>query len=214
MTQQGSSGKKIIGNADILQKYYAYGIRNGYGLDFDPISGKLWDTENGPAFGDEINLVEPGFNSGWSRVQGKWNIVINSSGEPTKGEKATKETLNLVDFGGKGRYSAPEFIWNNTVGPTSLIFLKTDKLGKEYKNNMLVSDIKNGRIYHFKLNEKRDSLDLAGTLADKVADSDEEASQLIFGSGFGGITDMEVGPDGYLYVLSFGKGSIYRISPK
>ena len=62
----------IIGDEDPLNKYYAYGIRNSYGIDFDPVTGKLWDTENGPGFGDEINLVEPGFNSGWSRVQGIW----------------------------------------------------------------------------------------------------------------------------------------------
>jgi glucose/arabinose dehydrogenase len=41
--------------------------RNSFGIDFDPISGKLWDTENGFLFGDEINLVEPGFNSGWAK---------------------------------------------------------------------------------------------------------------------------------------------------
>ena len=45
-----------------------------YGIDFDPVTGKLWDTENGPAFGDEINLVRPGFNSGWRKVQGIWNV--------------------------------------------------------------------------------------------------------------------------------------------
>ena len=40
-----------------LNLYYAYGIRNSFGIDFDPVSKKLWDTENGPTFGDEINLV-------------------------------------------------------------------------------------------------------------------------------------------------------------
>ena len=50
--------------------YYSYGLRNSFGIDFDPLTGKLWDTENGDDFGDEINLVEPGFNSGWSKVQG------------------------------------------------------------------------------------------------------------------------------------------------
>ena len=60
----------IIGDEDPLNKYYAYGIRNSFGIDFDPVTGKLWDTENGPGYGDEINLVEPGFNSGWSKVQG------------------------------------------------------------------------------------------------------------------------------------------------
>ena len=46
-------------------------------MDFDPVTGKLWDTENGPSFGDEINLVEPGFNSGWLRIQGMWPIYNN-----------------------------------------------------------------------------------------------------------------------------------------
>ena len=55
-----------------LNLYYAYGIRNSFGIDFDPVSGKLWDTENGPKYGDEINLVEPGFNSGWVQVMGIW----------------------------------------------------------------------------------------------------------------------------------------------
>ena len=57
-----------------LNKYYAFGIRNGFGLAFDPVTSKLWDTENGPGYGDEINLVEPGFNSGWLRVQGWWPV--------------------------------------------------------------------------------------------------------------------------------------------
>ena len=63
-------GNSIMGNIHPLNKYYAYGIRNGFGMDFDPVSGKLWDTENGPDFGDEINLVEPGFNSGWANDSG------------------------------------------------------------------------------------------------------------------------------------------------
>jgi aldose sugar dehydrogenase len=51
-----------------------------------------------------------------------------------------------------------------------------------------------------------------------VADSDEEASAVTLGTGFVGITDIETGPDGYLYVLTFdretdGQGSLYRIAP-
>ena len=44
-------------------------------MDFDPKTGKLWDTENGPAFGDEINLIEPGFNGGWQVVQGMGSMA-------------------------------------------------------------------------------------------------------------------------------------------
>ena len=60
----------ILGSASPTNLYYAYGIRNGFGMDFDPLTGNLWDTENGPNFGDEINLVLPGFNSGWRVMQG------------------------------------------------------------------------------------------------------------------------------------------------
>jgi aldose sugar dehydrogenase len=72
------------------------------------------------------------------------------------------------------------------------------------------------------LNEARTDLILGGgLLADKVADSDSELEEaagggnggIIFGKGFGGITDLEVGPDGYLYVVSIGQGAIYRIVP-
>jgi glucose/arabinose dehydrogenase len=54
----------IIGGDDPLYFYYAYGVRNSFGIAFDPVTGKLWDTENGAGSNDEINLVEPGFNSG------------------------------------------------------------------------------------------------------------------------------------------------------
>ena len=53
-----------------MHKYYAYGIRNSFGITFDPITGNLWQTENGPDVYDEINVVKPGFNSGWTQVMG------------------------------------------------------------------------------------------------------------------------------------------------
>ena len=53
-----------------LAKYFAYGVRNSFGLAFDPLTLGLWDTENGPGSYDEVNLVQPGFNSGWERIMG------------------------------------------------------------------------------------------------------------------------------------------------
>ena len=178
-------------------------------MDFDPLTGALWDTENGPTFGDEINLVEPGFNSGWKQIQGIWkvNATLDKDGiAPTNGE-------GLVNFAGKGKYSIPEFTWDKSVAPTALTFLNTDKLGQEYKNDILVGDIKYGSIYHFKLTADRKSLDLSGELTDKVANTSEEISKVIFAYGFGGITDLEIGPDGDLYVLVYDKQDrrIYRI---
>ena len=200
-----------LGNTYPLNLYFAYGIRNSFGMDFDPVTDKLWDTENGPNYGDEINLVEPGFNSGWAQVQGIW---------PPKGEIGNENAgplnlhpTNLVDFGGKGKYRAPEFIWFQTVAPTALKFLNSTKLGKQYQNDMFVGDYNNGNLYHFKLNQTRTGLVLGNSLADKIANTSEDAKPVISGTGFdGGITDLQVGPDGYLYVLTFA-GAIYRIVP-
>ena len=55
---------------------------------------------------------------------------------------------------------------------------------------------------------------LNGTLTDKIANSPDEREGTIFAEGLERITDIEVGPDGYLYLLSFGNGEIYRIVPK
>ena len=190
-----------------LNLYYAYGIRNSFGIDFDPVTKKLWDTENGPTFGDEINLVEPGFNSGWVQVQGIWTV----EGSLKKGPVNPNPSANLVDFEGKGKYRAPEFIWNKPVAPTALKFLNSAKLGSQYQNDMFVGDIKNGNLYHFKLNQDRTGLVLSGTLSNNISNRPQDSQPIIFASGFdGGITDLQVGPDGYLYVAAFA-GSIYRI---
>jgi aldose sugar dehydrogenase len=74
--ENGTTG--VLADHGPLNKYYAFGIRNGFGLAFDPVTGKLWDTENGPGYGDEVNLVEPGFNSGWLRVQGMWPVTTSN----------------------------------------------------------------------------------------------------------------------------------------
>jgi aldose sugar dehydrogenase len=207
--QNGNSPEKgPLGGKYPLNMYYAYGISNGFGLDFDPVTGNLWDTEDGPNFGDELNLVKPGFNSGWKDIQG---ICNHHAGEAQKG---TLNLNGLEDFDGKGNYSKPEFTWKDTVGPTGIKFFNSDKMGFEYKDSLFVGDVHNGNLYHFNLNDDRTSLLLDGVLSDKIADSPHELDKVIFAQGFGGITDLEVGPDGYLYVLSIGQGAVYRIVPR
>jgi glucose/arabinose dehydrogenase len=214
ITQDGRIvGEGIIGNTYPSNLYYAYGLRNSFGINFDPITGNLWDTENGPNFGDEINLVKPGFNSGWFKVQGIWQNEKGRIGHvlPNPNPK------DLVDFDGKGKYSLPEFTWKGRYGPTALIFLDSTRLGKEYENDLFIGDMHNGTIFHFDLTNDRYGLSLSGPLKDKVADDNKELEKNVFAQDFtGGITDLEVGPDGYLYVVSgiWGcEGNIYRIVP-
>jgi glucose/arabinose dehydrogenase len=204
ITSDGKPVEPLIGKKHPLDKYYAYGLRNSFGIAFDPVTGKLWDTENG-GFADEINLVEPGFNSGWIKVQG---MRQNPIGEPygTMGNISVDPKRELVDFNGKGKYSDPEFTWKRAVGPTGITFLNSDKLGQNYENDMFVGDFHNGYLYHFDLNKKRTELALKGVLNDKEANNTTQLKQVIFAKGFGGITDIKVGPDGYLYVLAIHEG--------
>jgi aldose sugar dehydrogenase len=214
------NGNGTSDDADLLNFYYAYGIRNSFGIDFDPVTGNLWDTENGPGFGDEINLVEPGFNSGWAKIQGIWPVSEVSQLNPLPSQKghfgseAMPSTIDLVDLNNKGKYSYPEFTWNIPVAVTSIKFLNSDKLGKEYENDLFVGDHNNGRLYHFELNKNRTELVLNETLNDKVADSDTELKDVILADGFNSITDIEVGPDGYLYILSISEDKIFKIVPE
>jgi aldose sugar dehydrogenase len=202
ITQDGQPTDGILGDSIPLRIYYAYGIRNSFGMDFDPLSGNLWDTENGPGNGDEINLVLPGFNSGWQQVQGLAAL-----------EDSFSES-DLLDFDGKGHYSDPELVWANTAGPTAVKFLESTELGTTYENDMFVGDVHNGRIYHFDLSPDRKDLILPQALSSRVIEkpSSPGVSSIVFGEGFGGITDLEMGPDGNLYVVSIGLGSIFQIS--
>src|SRR5918992_4131887 len=213
VTQKGEvvGGSGILGEGHPLDKYFAYGIRNSFGMDFDPVTGNLWDTENGPSFGDEINLVSPGFNSGWAQILGGWyvNETINEESddrEVNKGQETSflspdqsSEPKNLITFDNHGFYSDPEFVWDRSVGPTSIIFMNSDKLGKDFENDIFVADVE-GKIHSFNLVPNRTQLDLSGTLSDKIANNPEELGDSI-ASNFDIITDLEVGPDGYLYVL-------------
>ena len=230
VTQNGDPvGEGVIGNEHPLNLYYAYGIRNSFGIDFDPVTGNLWDEENGKDCCDEINLVEPGFNSGWLMVQGFWKTTkslafpdaktgdtqnVDPAGEGIIGDKVLNPD-NLEDFNGKGKYSSPEFIWiYEDACPTAIKFLSSDKYGKEYKNDLFVANTK-GALWHFDLDRDRTGLVLKDNLEDKIAatNSNDELAQIKFGDNFGGITDIQVGPDGLLYILTL-EGAIYRIVPQ
>ena len=206
----------INNNNDLssLNKYYAYGIRNSFGIAFDPVTNILWDTENGPTEYDEVNVVKSGFNSGWRQVIGP----ISTSG-------ITED--ELVNFP-NSKYADPVFSWLPSIGITDIEFLNSSKLGDKYANNIFVGDIgdlTNGYLYYFEVNEDRTGIKFDSNtrsssqtgLTDLVADNEQEMSAISIGTDFGGITDIETGPDGFLYILTLdresdGEGKIYRIT--
>jgi glucose/arabinose dehydrogenase len=193
------------GEMEKLRKYYAYGIRNSFGMDFDPVTGKLWITENGPDKYDEINIVEPGFNSGWHKIIG-----------PISRSNMTLENNDLISFNGS-KYVDPVFSWYAPIGITDIEFFNSATLGEKYENDVFVGDINNGNLYFFTVNKERNGFELDNELSDLVADpvGDDilgEVSRIMIGENFGRITDIETGPDGHLYILSYEGGKIYRIT--
>jgi plastocyanin len=96
---------------------------------------------------------------------------------------------------------------------TDLVFVPSDKLGKEYEGNLFVADVNSGYIYRFLLNQSRTGLLLNGPLSDGVANNHYEKLEAAFAKiNGGGITDLEIGPDGLVYIVS-PNGKIMRLQP-
>lgn len=147
-------------------------------MDFDPI------TEPGHWINDEINIVRPGFNSGYG-------IAIYFPAAP----------FALVNFNGSGKYSEPEFVWTKKAVPTGLKFLTSEKMGSQYHNDIFVGAFLDGRLYHFDLTDDRSHLSLTSELSSKILPDWNSTGfeDIVFGTGFGGISSLNIGPDGLLY---------------
>lgn len=186
----------VILRVDPPGSYYAIGIRNSFGIAVDPITGNLWDTENGPDEYDEINLVPENFNSGWIEIMGPANNQTKVDALPKYGDFA---------------YSDPEFSWQKPVAPTGIEF-GTEQLG--HPDKIFASDCNTGSLYWFTLNSQRNGLTFnSPELNDLVLNTDESNAEIVLGNGFGCATDIERGPDGFLYIVSLSDGAIYRIMP-
>lgn len=194
--QEWKNDTSVILRVDPPGSYYGIGIRNSFGLAVDPITGNLWDTENGPDEYDEINLVPENFNSGWIEIMG-----------PANNQTKVDALPKYEDF----VYSDPEFSWQKPVAPTGIEF-GTEQLG--HPDKIFVSDCNTGSLYWFTLNPQRDGLVFnSSELEDTVLNIDESNAEIVLGTGFGCATDIERGPDGFLYIVSLSDGAIYRLMP-
>jgi glucose/arabinose dehydrogenase len=166
----------------------------------------LWDAENGQDLYDELNLVVAGFNSGWKQLMGP---ISNSAGVTEN---------DLVNYQGS-HYNDPLLSWEQSRGVTDIEFFNSKNLGDDYENNIFVGDITEGSLFFFKVNENRTGLhfDNPNIANDLIASDEDEISSITLGSGFKGITDIETGPDGNLYILTYsradgGQGALYSVS--
>lgn len=183
-------------NADV-RRWYTYGTRNSFGLAFDPATGRLWNTENGPDSYDEVNLLTAGMNSGWTPIMGP-------------DQRDGSDTGDLVLLPGAA-YQDPKFSFQQPIGITALHFLHGSALGSQYDDGVLIGEVNGGRLWLLRLNAARDGFALAGDVADGVLDPGDTFAA--FGTDFGIVTDITRGPDGALYLTSLTADTVYRIAP-
>jgi glucose/arabinose dehydrogenase len=232
-----AAGAAIGGEAGAnIQKVYAYGIRNSFGMAFDPASQALWMSENGDDAFDELNRVVPGMNGGWVQIMGPVSRVDQfkdiettlpgglqqARWDPANIADTPADALNALSMLPGASYDDPEFSWKYAVAPAAVGFLDGGRLGPEYDGNLFVGAsrtmLHEGYLFRFQLDAARTGIDTADPLlADLVADNlarfdGSESESLLFGTGFGTVTDIQTGPNGNLFVLSLSDGSIYEIS--
>jgi glucose/arabinose dehydrogenase len=245
----GALGAEVSAN---LQRIFAYGIRNSFGMTFDPQSQALWISENGGRAFDEINRIDPGHNGGWIQVIGPikriadYKAIEVAAGIGPTGPAGLQQlrwpATNIADTHQEVRqrlftlpgshYRDPEFSWKHVVPPAGLGFIDGPGLGAQYAGDLIVgsavarpvaqppSVIANpGHLYRFRLNGGRTKLVFEDErLKDRVADNigrDDfvtEGEEILFGTDFGIVTDIQTGPDGSLYLVALARGEILKIS--
>jgi glucose/arabinose dehydrogenase len=168
-------------------------------MDFDPISGNLWEEENGDDSFSELNLAAPGFNSGWVQIMGPPERLaqykaIETSPEldpclntpyfglqqlrwpPTLIADSPGEALARLFTLPGSHYSAPEFSWKFELAPGAIGFVRGRGLGPQYEGDLFVggarSILQGGHLFHFNLTGNRRKIGVDDPrLEDRVADN-------------------------------------------
>jgi len=175
----------FVNDKRYLPEIWSTGHRNPLGLYFHPVTGALWESEEGPQGGDEVNIIEKGKNYGWPDV---------GLGRHYTGENMAK------GFSGPG-YEDPVVFWVPAIAISGLSIYDGDKF-PQWKGQIFVGAMRNGTgqfVARVTLNAKglptgRDH----GMLADLKQR----------------IREVKPGPDGLVYVLTDETaGAVLRIEP-
>lgn len=125
ITQTGkpAAGNPFAGQSNAKPEIFSYGHRNPDGLDINPATGELWESEFGPHGGDEINLIRPGKNYGWPVITYGLEYSGDKVGEGIQ-QKAGMEQ--------------PVYYWDPVVSPCGICFYNGTAI-PEWKDNLFVA---------------------------------------------------------------------------
>jgi glucose/arabinose dehydrogenase len=129
------AGGPFAGKPGALPEIYSIGHRSEEGLAFDP-HGQLWEVEDGPRGGDELNVILPGRNYGWPVI----THAIDYPGE-TIGD-------GLV---AKAGMEQPVYYWDPVIAPSGMTFY-TGKLFPQWRGSVFVGGLRGIALYRLQLN--------------------------------------------------------------
>jgi glucose/arabinose dehydrogenase len=181
------SDNPFVGRPGYRPEIYTMGHRNALGLAVQPDTGAIWECEDGPNGGDEINILQPGKNYGWPIVSyGRFYLGPRVSENPWREEM-----------------EPPLVFWVPAIAVSGMTFYTGDKF-PNWKNNVFVGGMRQGEVprsghlERIDFNDKWEELHRESML--------RELEQRI--------RDVRQGPDGFLYVLTAeNDGALMRIEP-
>ncbi|HEY4108065.1 PQQ-dependent sugar dehydrogenase [Puia sp.] len=118
-----AAGNPFANQPDAKPEIYSYGHRNPDGLEIDPSTGELWETEFGPHGGDEINHIRPGRNYGWPVI---------TYGLEYSGDKVGDGIQQ------KAGMEQPVYYWDPVISPCGICFYAGSAI-PEWKDNLFIA---------------------------------------------------------------------------
>jgi glucose/arabinose dehydrogenase len=178
----------FVGQVGYRPEIFTLGHRNSLGLAVHPATGQIWQSENGPNGGDEVNVLLPGKNYGWPVVShGRFYAG------PRVSEVPWKEGMEQ-----------PLVFWTPSIATSGLTFYTGDKF-PNWKNHVFVGAMRQGEVpgsghlQRIDFNDQWEELHREAML--------RELKQRV--------RDVRQGPDGFLYLLTAeNNGALLRIEPR
>jgi len=162
----------FVGNPDAMASIWTYGHRSPQGLEFDPRTGELWGTEMGPRGGDEVNLLKPGRNYGWPL----YSLGVDYDGTPVEYWKDLGIEYDLADI------EQPVVDLTPSPAVSSFVIYQGEAF-PGWRGDFIVGSLKATELYRFRI--ENDVLQHREILIRNLAR----------------IRDVEVAPDGLIYLL-------------
>ncbi|HEV8413375.1 MAG TPA: PQQ-dependent sugar dehydrogenase [Bryobacteraceae bacterium] len=175
----------FVGKPGAKPEIYSWGHRTVLGLTFKPGTNELWETENGPQGGDEVNVIKAGKNYGWPLV---------TYGRDYDGKRLPGPS--------RDGFEPPELFWVPSVTASGILFYSGDKI-PAWKGNLFLGSMTVGRLPG------------TGNLQRIVFNENgEQRRESLLTDLHQRIRDVRQGPDGLLYLLTDeNDGAVLKIEP-